>query len=412
MKCKITFLLIVTIILVNSCKKEGVGNNNSSEKIFTISQAKVLQSSNKFGIKLFSDLADNYPNTKNLFISPLSVYLALTMTYNGAANTTALEMQNTLGYSGMVNEEINQSCKDLVDVLLNIDPKITLEIANSIWYRNTFTVKQVFIDINRHYFNAEVKASDFYDPATVIQINNWVKTKTHDKIEKVIDNIPSNAVMYLINAIYFKGIWKYKFDSENTVEGPFNTPNSGSVLVNFMNQKARFKYMDNDLLSAIELPYGNSGLSMVVLLPVQDKTIPNVIQNFSQDNWTEWCNNMDSTEVTVRLPKFKFAYDSTINESLKTLGMPTAFTPMADFSNINSDESLCISKVLHKSFIEVNEEGSEAAAVTVVGIVTTAFPGENKDKNFVANKPFIFVIKENTTQTILFAGIVNNPNIQ
>jgi serpin B len=285
-----------------------------------------------------------------------------------------------------------------------------MEIANSIWYRNTFEVKQDFCDLNQNYFNAEVKPANFDEPATVELINNWVKTKTHDKIEKVINQISPYTVMYLINAIYFKGVWKYKFDSKGSHSGTFYRSNTDTSSVVYMNQESTFKYYENNVLKALELPYGNSGFSMVVLLPSEGKSVGDIVSNFTPANWNSWNEGMDSIKVAVRFPRFKFAYDSVINESLKTLGMPKAFDQSkADFSNINDEFQLYISFVLHKSFVEVNEAGTEAAAVTVVGVWTTSINDPENVKYFNANKPFAFVIKENSTQTILFSGVMNNP---
>jgi serine protease inhibitor len=405
----VVFILLSVMISGNSCKKDIAESSDVPKISYTINQAKILQSSNQFGLNLFYDLAKENPTTKNIFISPLSVYLALTMAYNGAANLTAVEMQNTLGFGGMTRQEINQSCKELMDIILGIDPKVTMEIANSIWYRNILTVKPDFLSLNQNYFNAEVNSCNFEDPATLTLINNWVKSKTHNKIEKVINTIPGNAMMYLINAIYFKGTWKYQFDKIKRVAGPFYTDGSGTISANFMTQKATFNYLDNDILSAIELPYGNSGFSMVVLLPHTGKNVMSIVDKITPETWDSWCNSMEPTDVTLKLPRFKFAYDSVINESLKKIGMPKAFSVSdADFSNITNDYDLFISKVLHKSFIEVNEEGTEAAAVTIVEFENTSI-GPGDEKYFIADKPFLFIIKENSSQTILFAGIMNNP---
>jgi serine protease inhibitor len=409
MKLKLPVILFILIMVV-SCKKEASEVNPKPVVEFTATQSKVLQSSNQFGINLFDNLAANQSQTRNLFISPLSVYLALTMTYNGASGQTATEMKTALGFDGLTDEEINESCKELVDIILNIDPKVILKIANSIWYRNNFEVETNFLNTNQHYFDATVHASNFNDPATVGLINDWVKSKTNQKIDKVVSYIDPNTVMYLINAIYFKGAWKYKFETNNTFSGNFTCGNSMIVSTKYMNQKVSLKHMSNDIFSAVELPYGNSGFSMMILLPNAGKKTGDIIQNFTSTNWNQWCNSMDSSEVLLKIPKFKFTYDSVINESLKTLGMPRAFDPTAaEFAKINPHAQLFISKVLHKSFVEVNEEGTEAAAVTSVEIgVTANLPGVI----FSADRPFIFAIKENTTQTILFSGLVNNPNLQ
>lgn len=410
--CKFRLLSHITTALICismlSCSKKSVDQPRHIS--FTKSQEEVLNSSNQSGINLFKDLTASPENNQNFFISPVSISFALTMTYNGAAHQTATDMQNVLSYNGMSKTDINQSCKELTDLLISADPRVAMEIANSIWYRNTFTIKDSFLNLNRNYFGAEVQPSDFDDPQTVNIINNWVSAKTHKKITSVITEIPSDAIMYLINAIYFKGNWKYRFETKNTIKMPFYQADGSNYETDFMNQKGTFRYTKNDLLSAVELPYGNGSFSMVVLLPNTGKTYADVISSLSCDNWNQWNNHMDSANVFVQLPRFKFKYEKTLNQNLTNLGMGIAFDPAsADFSNISEAAQLYISFVLHKSFVDVNEEGTEAAAVTVVGINATAYPGEPVYQEFNVNKPFVFAIKENTTNSILFIGLVMKP---
>jgi serpin B len=335
------------------------------------------------------------------------------MTYNGAVNQTAIDMQKTLGYGDLPKETINQSCKELMQIILNLDPKVNMEIANSIWYRNTFSIKEDFLTLNKTYFDADVKPSNFADPQTVNLINGWVSTKTHEKIKSVITEIPDAAIMYLINAIYFKGAWTYRFETKNTIKGPFHLTSGGTYEADFMNVKDKFRYMKNDLLSAVELPYGNKEFSMLILLPNEGKTYNDVISGLTVTNWAQWNNSLDTTKVFVKLPKFKFSYGNDISDNLKSLGMSSAFDPeVANFTGISDAAQLYISFVLHKSFVEVNEEGTEAAAVTVVGVYTTGFPGAPDYQMFEANKPFVFAIKENTTNSILFMGLVKKPVVE
>lgn len=409
----IPFLLIATItcLTFQSCQKSAPVA--PKPLVLSKSQQDVLNASNQFGFNLFKDMASTVADDKNLFISPLSISFALTMTYNGAANQTAADMQKTLAYGDMSKETINQSCKDLMQAILSLDPKVAMEIANSIWYRNTFPITDTFLTLNHTYFDAEVNPANFDDPQTVSLINNWVSAKTHDKITSVIDQIPSEAVMYLINAIYFKGSWKYQFETKNTIKSPFSLVSGDTYQTDFMNQRGTFRYVKNDVLSAVELPYGSGGFSMVILLPNDGKTYKDVVTNLTTDTWSQWNNQMDSTEVLVQLPKFKFSYKTFLNQNLINLGMENAFTPgVADFTGISRAAQLYISFVLHKSFVDVNEEGTEAAAVTVVGINATAYPGEPSYTVFNVNKPFIFAIKENTSNSILFMGLVKKPVVE
>ena len=403
-------LILALCIIYPSCKK------NNPEVItrapFTKSQEAILNSSNQFGFNLFKDLAPGIADDKNLFISPLSISLALTMTYNGAASQTATDMQRTLGYGDQTKQTINESCRDLVHIILNLDPKVAMEIANSIWYRNTFPVKGDFLTMNKTYFDADVKPADFTNPETVDLINNWVSDKTHEKINSVISEISDETVMYLINAIYFKGSWTYKFETKNTAKSTFYLASGNTLRADFMNMKEKFRYMKNDLLSALELPYANGSFSMMILLPNEGKTYHDVIASLTSDNWAQWISKLDSTNVFVQLPKFKFSYENELSGNLENLGMGIAFSDNADFTGISDAARLHVSFVLHKSFVDVNEDGTEAAAVTVVGIIYTAYPGGPTYQDFNVNKPFVFAIKENTTNSILFMGLVKKPVVE
>jgi serine protease inhibitor len=235
-------------------------------------------------------------------------------------------------------------------------------------------------------------------------INGWCATKTNDKIKKVLDHIGPDVVMYLINAIYFKGQWTYDFDKDLTTEGTFNMSTSEQSTVPFMHQQGAFEYYSNDSLQVLEMPYGQGNFSMVVLLPTTGHSVSALANGLSPEIWNEWLADTTKENVDIAMPKFKFEYERIMNEDLIGLGMVKAFGP-ADFSNINPDADLCISMVKHNSFVDVNEEGTEAAAVTVVEIVETSMP---TFVPFVADRPFLFAIRETTTNTILFMGKVSS----
>ena len=346
-------------------------------------------------------------------ISPLSVSLALAMTYNGADGDTKEAMKKTLELYGLTVDEINENYKILIDALASVDPKVLMSIANSIWYRQTFEVEQDFINVNENYFNAEVSPLDFNDPDAVTTINNWVAGKTKNKITEILDAIPADAVMYLINAIYFKGIWKYEFDESDTEEKPFYLSDGTTKDVPMMIQEASFNYLSNDILQAVEMPYGAGNYSMIILLPQYNKSLDDIIDQLSNENWNKWLSEFyEAEKLQIHLPKFKFEYKNQLNDELKNMDMGIAFDPeYADFSKINSTWQLFISRVIHKSFIEVNEEGTEAAAVTLVEMNYTSFGGET-GIHFYVNQPFIFAIKEKYTNTIIFMGKVMEPEYE
>ena len=399
------FLLLISY----SCEKTDPEPNPSEIELTQKGKA-LVEADNLFGIKLFNEVLEAEEPDKNVMISPLSVSLALAMTYNGADGDTKTAMEETLELAGLTVDEINSNYKLLIDALSSVDPKILMSIANSIWYKHTFPVEQEFIDVNQSYYYAEVSPLDFSDPGAVNTINNWVADKTNDLITKVLDGIPSDAVMYLINAIYFKGIWKFEFDEANTEEKPFYLSDGTTKDVPMMVQEESFNYLSNDLVQAVELPYGTGNYSMIVLLPQNNKTLSDVIEALTNENWNSWLGEFRKEEkVQIHLPRFSFEYDNLLNDELIDMGMGIAFDPFnADFSKINPDRQLCISRVIHKSFIEVNEEGTEAAAVTVVEIIETSAGGETII-HFHVNRPFLFAIREKDTNTIIFIGRVMEP---
>ena len=347
---------------------------------------------------------------ENVMISPLSVAMALGMTYNGAEGSTRTAFEQTLRTQGFTRSEINYIHNTLLTYLLEADPKVVLEIANSIWSRQGFDVLQSFIDTNKIYYQAEVRELNFDDPAAKDIINAWVANKTHDKIKNILDAIPQEAVMYLINAIYFNGMWTYQFDTKDTYISTFTKADNSTAQVKFMKMKEKVAYLKNDLFSAIELMYGNQKFSMCLIRPNDGKTTADVVSELNMDNYTGWMSALTKQEVNVIIPKFKFGYKELLNDPLKDMGLDIAFSDLADFTGINPGGNLLISRVIHQSFIDVNEKGTEAAAATVVEIgVTSAGP---EIPTFKADKPFIFLIREKASNAILFMGRVGLPEYE
>ncbi len=363
-----------------------------------------LKNNNEFAIDLFKATYKN-EDKKNLFISPLSVDMALGMTWNGAAGETKTEMQAALRNQGYTAEDINEYAKTLREALINADPSTKLAIANSIWARSGFDLEQSFIDVNKTNYNAEVKALDFTSPNAVKEINNWCTTNTNNKIPEILDNIPSDAVMYLINAIYFKGIWKYQFDKKNTQDLPFTKENGTTQNVKMMGLTENLGYTADENTRYLEMPYGNKAFSMIIALPQPEKDLKDVIQNISNDSWSNATKNIQIRSIKLQLPRFKLECDYEMEKNiLPDMGMRLAFNPsLANFTGINKSGNLAISKVKHKTFVEVNEEGTEAAAVTSVEVIYTSV-GPSTPISFAVNQPFLFAIKENSTGIILFIG--------
>jgi len=363
------------------------------------------ESNNKFGFKVFKEIVKEQADD-NIFISPMSISYALGMTFNGADGKTKEEMAKTLEFGNLTDSEINASFKALMKKLMELDPKVMMEIANSIWYRENVDVLKKFKEVNQDCFQAEIRNIDFSDQETVGIINSWVSENTKGKITEVIDEIDALAMMYLINAIYFKGSWTDEFNKERTREDKFFIAEEKSVLCEMMNTSNENLYFENDDFQAIELPYGKENFSMIVILPKKEKDINEFISNLNLEDWNSWLTGFSKQNGSLVLPKFKIEYELEMNDVLKILGMPNAFTADADFSKMTKKQKLFISNVKHKTFVDVNEEGTEAAAVTVVEMKLTSF----KPGFFMkVNRPFVFAIKEKETNSILFIGKIVNP---
>ncbi len=401
------FILLLPVLSLLSCHKT---NQLPDPKPINLNEktAKMVTADNQFGLALFKQLADTGLALNNLMISPLSVSQALSMTYNGSKGQTKTAFDQTLHFEGMSLSDVNQSAHELTAALLTVDPKVTLEIANSIWYKQGFSVESDFVNQNQTYYDAVVKALDFNNPQSVNTINNWVDEQTNHKISKIVNQLNPMDRMLLINAVYFKGDWRNKFDKSATQSAPFHLENGVSVNVQMMHTTGNYPYFENEWMDALEMPYGRGNFSMVVLLPKEGHHVQDILDTLNAEVWSNWEDGfIPMDEVPVSFPKFEFRYEKSLNSVLSTLGLGNAFSDAADFSGISKQEDLLISNVQHKTYIKTDEEGTEAAAVTSVTMGTTSVgPG----MPFVADHPFVFIIKEKYTHAILFIGVVANPN--
>lgn len=409
---KLLIPLVVITFLVQSCGSDKMGNDQKgiekySNKLDSHKQA-LVSNANAFSYDLFHRLV-RVDSTKNVFISPLSISMALGMVLNGAAGTTKAGILKTLGMSELTLHEINQSYQNLMHQLVNLDPTVNVNIANSLWGRKGLPIKQNFINTLQTYYSAHVEKLDFGDPASVNKINSWVSEQTNGRINKIISGkIPPRMMLYLVNAIYFKGTWHYKFDPKATQPAPFYLGNGSTVEVAMMHRQAPLATYISDTVRMAQLAYGDSSFVMDILMPANpDIPIDRFIQNsLTGANVNKWISQLSSEKKKkIALPKFEISYKKSLNEVLKAMGMEEAFNKSkANFSKISPKNGLYISKVLHKANITVNEEGSEAAAVTSVGMKTLAF-----HKGFQVNRPFVYIIRERTSGAILFIGVMRNP---
>jgi serpin B len=395
--------------MLSSCEKSDEPSKKEPPEIKLLEKStEIIEADKAFGFELFREVY-NLSEEDNLMISPLSVSYALGMTYNGAAGTTLEAFRDVLHFGDLTNQEVNQTYKDLMGQLVTLDNQVQFSIANSIWYRLGFDVLSEFIATNQEYFDAAVEEIDFSDPQTVEIINQWIEDKTNGKIKDMLDYIPGDAVMYLINAIYFNAHWKYEFDKDKTHEGNFFLADGSTSLTDFMVVNGDFNYISNDDFHAVELPYGDSAFSMVVMLPSGEKTVSDLVENLDMEHWNSWFGNSTMRNVQVELPKFKYGFKSLLNDPLSNLGLEVAFSDAADFTRIRPSGGLYISRVIHQTFIDVKEEGTEAAAATIVEIFETAVI-DGGPVHFNVNKPFLYVIKENSTGAVVFIGKVGKPD--
>ena len=403
-------LCILTGAGLSSCSKDPGQEPDLTPKTIelTAKGAEVIAYGNEFGIELFTKVAG--VEDKNFMLSPLSASAALTMLLNGCAGDTYDQLKETLYYpEGMTISEINEVYGSLVSQLLDVDPKVKLALANAIFYRQGFNVKNPFLATMENDFDAEIAGLDFSLPSALTTINKWASDNTNGKIPKVLNEISAEAVMFIMNALYFKGDWSYQFDKDLTSDRAFHTSGSGSVNVRTMKGDVGSRVAYGTGYRAIEMPYGQTNFTMVVIVP--EGTLNEFNASFDVEGWYDITTGFDNQEkfgeLTVYMPKFKFSYEKYLNDQLQSMGMLDAFNPgLADLSGI-ADASIFVSFVKQNTFVEVDEEGTEAAAVTTIGIELTSMPPQPQE--FKIDRPFVFAIRERTTNTLLFIGQVVNP---
>ncbi|HXZ29077.1 MAG TPA: serpin family protein [Terriglobales bacterium] len=361
---------------------------------------------NAFGFKMLK-LLEQSEGKKNVFISPSSIALALSMVYNGARGPTQAAMQKTLDLDGMDLAQVNQQSLDLINLLKNPDPKVQLAVADSVWARKGVSFRPDFLKTVLDFYQAQATTLDFRTPGAAATINAWVNEKTRGKIPTIVEPpIPPDMVMYLINAVYFKGSWTTAFDKNLTEQRTF-TPASGAAEKRpLMKQHGWLPYLETDDFQSVSLPYGsNRRLAMYVFLPKKD--LKSFLAKLDDGAWDSWMQRYSNTEGTILLPRFKMEYEKELRGTLTQLGMGEAFQDGADLSGIGP--GLAISEVKHKTYVDVNEEGTEAAAVTSVGVHATAVRVEPPTFYMEVNRPFLFAIRDNQTGEVLFLGVVQNP---
>ena len=402
------FGMVAVLFMGSGCTKARMAKPDQA--VLDAFDITLVEKTNDFGFNLYKNLARE---NENIMISPVSVSLAMAMVYNGANGVTREDMARALNVQGLELDRLNKNNLALLYYLTSADPELTLNIANSIWMLEDFKFSEAFVATVKNDYQAEAKKLDFADPKSAEVINKWVNDKTRGTIDQIVTPpIDSQTIMFLINAVYFKGSWTSPFETELTSEQAFNLVDGQTVTVPTMYQSGSFDYLKSSGFQALRLPYGeDEQMAMVLFLPDQNTSLSEFQNQLNQDNWSNWQAHFEAKAGTLMLPKFTMEYEKSLNQVLAELGMGIAFEPgKADFSGLAAAaaDDIYISNVKHKTFIEVDETGTEAAAVTSVEVGTTSMPAYDFELNF--DRPFFYAIEDSETGAIVFMGAVLDPS--
>jgi serine protease inhibitor len=364
----------------------------------------IAEGANAFAFDLLREVAKALPPDSNAFLSPLSASMALGMTLNGANGPTYDAMRSALRLDGMAEPEINQGYRGLMTLLGGLDPQTQMRVANSIWGDATLPIEASFIETGRAFFDAAAGTLDFGSPEAPRIINDWVSAKTDGKIPTLLDAVSPAEVMFLINAIYFKGKWRHAFDPKDTRNGPFRGADGRDRTVPLMWQKADLRYEETEDYQAVDLLYGNGAFAMTVLLPKPGRTPAGLLSGLDPESWNALAGRFAERPVTLTFPRFRLEYGRRLNHDLEALGMEIAFGPGADFRRIADVGGLYLTRVDQKTLVEVHEEGTEAAAATAVGIGKISAP---EPVELRVDRPFLFAIRERLSGAVVFLGVMN-----
>jgi len=397
---RVRWTIVPTVLMTLACSDpSGPETITALPRQLSVAEQKLVTGSNAFAFDLLRQI-NTAQRTSNVFVSPLSASMALGMTTNGAGGTTYDAMHNTLRLGDASRQEVNEGYKSLIALLRGLDKSTDFRIANSIWYETSFPFNDAFLADSKSFFDAEVKGLDFKSSASLGTINSWVNQSTAGKIPAILDSIDPAEVMFLINAIYFKGSWQKQFDKSQTTDAPFFALDKTSSIVPLMHQSAELRIANAPTYSAVDLYYGNSAFAMTVVLPNQSVDINALAESLTGDSWKSLEQSFTEHKSDLYLPRFQLTWKRELNSDLTALGMGVAFHDGADFTPMSPrGKELIITKVIQKTFVDVNEEGTEAAAATSVGIGLTSAPPSIR-----VDRPFLFVIRERFSGTILFMG--------
>lgn len=395
--------------LTQACGSDGIGPPDPISQLprsLTLAEEEIIGRSNTFGFDLLREVdgAAGDPDT-NTILSPLSATMALGMALEGAGGETYTAMRDALRFQGLSREEVAASYRGLLDLLPGLDPEVELGIANSAWSREGFPFLTGYFDAVTENFDAEVQELDFGDPGAKDVINGWVSEKTQGRISEIVDVINPLDILFLINAVYFKGSWTTKFKESETRNGSFRLASGQDVTVPLMSaSKMPMRFGSVGGVQIGELPYGGDAFAMTLVLPEHGGSVDDLVAALDDDTWDQWLGAMAEGEFPVRLPRFELEWDGHLKNALEAMGMGPAFVPQADFSLMTPAADAYISDVRQKTYMKVDEEGTVAAAVTSVTVGVTSVP-----QGLYVDRPFLVAIRERLSGTILFLGVVRDP---
>lgn len=398
-------MFVFLLMLALACNTHTDDTPFSPPRPLSSQEKALVSSGNTFSLNFFKSVSA--ATEGNLMISPLSAYLAMGMVWNGASDETAQELASALGHP-VETEELNQTAASLSRYLIEADPDVTFLSKNAVFYRDTFSFESSFFETVKSHYSAEVRPLDYGNgPAAAAEINRWVNTATKGKIPTIVDQVEEAQVMHLINALYFNANWSVEFDKNLTIPRPFYTP-EGTVSHLFMERDGAVLSADENETLAVHLPYANGAFEMILLLPPGSPQA--FLSGLTPSAFEAWMTGLNSSEqnVVLRIPAFEQSFSKQLVEDFQNLGVRRLFSPSeAQLNRLTKNGGLFVSDVLQKTFIRVDEAGTEAAAVTAVTIEVTSIPDE--PRVVVFDRPFVYVIREKYSGALLFMGILSNP---
>lgn len=399
---------MLAFLCLSSCEKADPVKKAEPGKSYelTKAQSEMVEEGNVFAFELFEAVSQNKEFAgKDFMVSPLSISFVLGALGNGSTGQTCEEILDVLGFEGCTVEDINEYSRNILCGCTEVDNLVDVKIANAVVVKEGYDLKNEFRNALENYYDAYVRSMKFDDKA-VDAINDWCNEQTKGLIPKIIDDIPENALLFALNSIYFKGAWEYEFEKEDTKKESFTNMDGSSSKTWMMHMEEWLSYSSNDTWSTVRLPYGNGSYNMYVLLPHEGISVNAIMEGLDGATWENEKNRMRSCKVDLKLPRFETASDINLIDIMKSLGMERAFNPyMAEFGDMFENESGIFLGILkQKSKIIVNEEGTEAAGVTIGGMMGTAIMPENKPKTFHAERPFVYLIQEKSSNAIFFIG--------